>query len=102
MQKFWNIFLTVALFVSLICHAAFAVQRSIDETRLVSTVKAPLRVALAEVEKDVVSGRRATALKKLAELRQESDQFFKENGFHRGFGNILIRFRKIEEEATSP
>lgn len=102
MQKFWNIFLTGALLVSLVCHAAFAAQRSIDEIRLVSTVKAPLRVALAEVEKDVVSSRRETALKKLAELRQESEQFFNEKGFHRGFGNILIRFREIDEEATSP
>lgn len=69
--------------------------------RLVSTVKAPLRWAVAEIERDLVEGRKERALKKIAELRLESDQFFHENGIHHGLGDIIGRFREIENDTTS-
>jgi len=99
MKKLWIILLVTALLVSLGCHIASAWERSVDQIMLISTVKAPLRMALAEIERDISANRREIALKKLTELRLQADQFFDENGFHHGFGSILIRFREIDDES---
>ena len=90
----------MALLISLGYNIASAWSRSVDEIRLVSTVKAPLRTAVSLIELDLVEGRRDAALKKIAILKRKTEVLFNEDGFHNGLGDIMIEFSAVELNAA--
>ena len=68
-----------------------------------SAVKTPGRMALDDIEADLIAGRSETAKAKIAALKQQWAVFNSEAGFRgQAIGNIMVTFGQIDSslEAT--
>jgi hypothetical protein len=98
--------LITALVTSLCWYGASVangVRRGIERVWLISAVKAPGRMALDDIEADLIAGRSEAAKAKIAALRQQWAVFDSEAGFRgQAIGNIMVTFGQIDSgmEAT--
>lgn len=77
-------------------------QQGVDRLWLLSAVKAPGRMALSNIEADLVAGRFEIAKAKLSAFQKEWAIFENESGFRGiGIGNIMVTLGQIDSVANT-
>jgi hypothetical protein len=96
--------LTVAITVAVmsllfyVSSAANSVRRKIDQAWLMSAVKAPVRIALDEIQTDLNAGRYDVAKLKIAAFKKQWSIFEQAKGFSsQGIGNIMVEFATLDQ-----
>jgi len=98
-RTFVTILITVMV-TSFCWYFATGLRRSVERLWLMSAVKAPGRMALGEIEADLLGGRSDVAKAKIAALKKQWDVFESEEGFSgQAIGNIMVTFAQIDDAA---
>ena len=87
--------------VTWICfNFATGTRHGVERLWLISSVKAPGRMALDEIYSDLTAGRCQAAKDKVQVLRSQWNIFEREDNFRgEAIGNIMVQFAKLPKQA---
>lgn len=93
-----------SVITSIVWYAAMTFRDAFFASVLRSAVKAPGRMALEQIQRDLDSGNYDIAKAHLGILRQLWSRFEAEPGpmVEQGIGDIMVKFREMEESGTAP
>ncbi|MFA7175118.1 MAG: hypothetical protein WC340_17225 [Kiritimatiellia bacterium] len=94
------LFVVNVIFSCTFCYIFCVFYKHYYDVNLRSSVKAPIRFFLFEIQQDFSDGKYDSAQDKVYFLNQEWERFYISNGYEYDIGNLLVRWQQKQNQGN--